>query len=114
MGSSQIIASIIFLALAIGAFVISYLQFKEKGQLFNNAYFWASQEERKQMDKNKESKKTYYRQSGFAFMLVGLIFLIFAVYIVTNWIWMYIVLWAFIILAVVYAVVSSIQIEQRK
>ena len=93
MGIGQIIVGGIFLTLAIGAFVISYLQFKEKGYLFNNAYFWASPKERKQMDKNKESKKTYYRQSGFAFMFIGLAFLIFAVYIVTDWMWMYIVFW---------------------
>ena len=75
MGIGQIIVGIIFLTLAIGAFVISYLQFKEKGYLFNNAYFWASQKERKQMDEDKESKKPHYRQSGFAFMLIGFIFL---------------------------------------
>lgn len=114
MGIGQIIVGGIFLTLAIGAFVISYLQFKEKGYLFNNAYFWASPKERKQMDKNKESKKTYYRQSGFAFMFIGLAFLIFAVYIVTDWMWMYIVFWVFVIIAVVYAVVSSVQIERRK
>lgn len=110
----QILVGVIFLTLAIGAFVISYLQFKEKGYLFNNAYFWAAQEERKQMDKNKETKKTYYRQSGFAFIFIGLIFLIFAVYIVTDWMWMYIVFWTFVIIAVVYAVVSSVQIERHK
>lgn len=114
MGISQIIAGVIFLTLAIGVFVISYLQFKGKGYLFNNAYFWASQEERKQMDKNKESKKPYYRQSGFAFMLIGLIFLIFAVYIVTDCMWIYIVLWTFVIIAVAYAVVSSVQIKRHK
>ena len=38
MSAGQIMVEIIFLALAIGAFVISYLQFKEKGFLFNNAY----------------------------------------------------------------------------
>ena len=114
MGISQIIAGVIFLTLAIGAFVISYLQFKGKGYLFNNTYFWASQEKRKQMDKSKESKKPYYRQSGFAFVLIGLIFLLSAVCIVTEWMWMYIVFWAFVILAVVYAVISSVQIERRK
>lgn len=51
------ITGIIFLTLGISAFVISYLQFKEKGYLLNNTYFWASQEERKQMDKNKESER---------------------------------------------------------
>lgn len=114
MGIGQILVGVIFLTLAIGAFVISYLQFKEKGYLFNNAYLWAAQEERKQMDKNKETKKTYYRQSGFAFIFIGLIFLIFAVYIVTDWMWMYIVFWTFVIIAVVYVVVSSVQIERHK
>ena len=71
----QMITGIIFLAFGIGAFVISYLQFKEKGYLFNNAYIWASKQERKQMDENKESKTLYYRQSGFAFILIGFIFL---------------------------------------
>lgn len=57
MRPAQMITGIIFLSLGIGAFVISYLQFKEKGYLLNNTYFWASQEERKQMDKNKESER---------------------------------------------------------
>lgn len=104
----------IFLVLAIGAFVISYFQFREKGYLFNNAYFWASQEERRRMDEKKESKKPHYRQSGFAFMLIGLIFLIYAVYIITHWIWMLAALVLTIIIAVVYAVISSIKMEQQK
>lgn len=57
MGIGQIVLGVILLTLAIGAFVISYLQFKEKGYLLNNTYFGASQEERKQMDKNKESER---------------------------------------------------------
>jgi len=52
MSPAQMIIGSIFLALGIGAFIISYLQFKEKGYLFNNAYIWASQEERKHMDKD--------------------------------------------------------------
>ncbi len=113
MGAGQIMVEIIFLALAIGAFVISYLQFKEKGFLFNNAYIWASQEERKQMDKDKESKRSYYRQSGFTFAQIGIIFLIFAVYLVADWIWMYVAFWVSVIIAVAYAVVSSIKIERQ-
>lgn len=114
MGTGQIIVEMIFLTLAIGAFAVSYLQFKEKGCLFNNAYFWASQEERGQMDENRERKKPYYRQSGFAFMLVGISLLAFAVYIATDWTWMYIAFWVFAAIAVVYAVVSSVQIERHE
>ncbi|MCI9120121.1 MAG: DUF3784 domain-containing protein [Oscillibacter sp.] len=110
----QMITGIIFLAFGIGAFVISYLQFKEKGYLFNNAYIWASKQERKQMDENKESKTLYYRQSGFAFILIGFIFLAYAVYIAADWMWMYVAFWVLVLIAVSYAVVSSIQNERHK
>ena len=109
MSPVQMIIGIIFLALGIGAFVISYLQFKEKGYLFNNTYIWASKQERKQMDENEESKTPYYRQSGFAFIFIGFIFLAYAVYIATDWMWMYVAFWALVLIAISYAVVSSIQ-----
>lgn len=114
MSSVQMIVGIIFLALSIGAFVISYLQFKEKGYLFNNAYIWASQEERKQMDENKERKKFHYRQSGVTFMLIGVVLFVYAVYTATDWIWLYAAFWVFVLIAIVYAVVSSIQNERLK
>ena len=114
MSPVQMIIGIIFLAFGIGAFVISYLQFKEKGYLFNNAYIWASKQERKQMDVNKESKTPYYRQSGFAFIFIGFIFLAYAVYIATDWMWMNVAFWALVLIAVSYAVVSSIQNERHK
>ena len=114
MGIGQIIAEVIVLTLALGAFVISYLQFKEKGYLFNNAYFWASREERKEMDKHMECKKTYYRQSGFVFLLIGLFFLTLAVILLTDWMWLYIIFGALVIIALIYALISSVQIERRK
>lgn len=114
MQIGQIIAGVIVLTLALGAFAISYLQFKEKGCLFNNAYFWASREERKEMDKNMDCKKTYYRQSGFVFLLIGLCFLILAIILATNWMWLYIVFGVLVIIALVYALISSVQIERRK
>lgn len=114
MSPARIIIGIIFLALGIGAFIISYLQFKEKGYLFNNVYFWASQEERKQMDEDKEYKKPHYRQSGFAFMFIGFIFVTYAFYIATDWIWLHVTSLVFVLIAVVYAVVSSIQNERHK
>ena len=114
MVTGKTVSAIIFLALAIGAFVISYSQFKEKGYLFNNAYFWASKEERRRMDENKESKKTHYRQSAVVFLLLGISFLAIAAYFATGWKWMYAVFGLAVIIAVVYAVVSSVKIEQRQ
>lgn len=113
MNTGQIVGCIIFLVLAIGAFVISYLQFQEKGYLFNNAYVWASQEERKKIDEYKGRKRLHYRQSGFAFMLIGFICLIETVYLATDWIWMFVAFWIAVIIAVVYAIISSIQREQK-
>ena len=114
MGTVKIVCTLIVFALAIGAFVISYLQFKGKGYLFNNAYIWASEEERRRMDENKESKNPHYRQSGFAFLLIGIIFLVLAAHFATGWKWMYAVFALAVIIAVVYAVVSSVKIEQHQ
>ena len=68
------------------------------------------------MDKNNESKRLYYRQSGAAFMLAGLLFLIEAVHIATGWIWTFAAFILAVIVTVAYAVVSSVRIErcQRK
>lgn len=112
MHTVQIVICMIFLALAVGAFVVSYFQFKERGYLFNSAYFWASQEERKRMDENKESKRPHYRQSGFAFLFIGFIFLAYAVYIAADWIWMLVASGAFVVIAVACAIVSSVQLER--
>mgnify|MGYP001114684325 CR=1 FL=1 len=57
MDLAKVISFIICLALSAGSFVISYFQFMEKGFLFNNAYLWGSQEQRRRMDQDKESKK---------------------------------------------------------
>lgn len=114
MGMGQMIVGLICLAAAAGALVISYFQFKEKGYLFNNVYLWASSAQREQMDENKESKWPHYRQSGFAFLLVGLSFLALAIYSMTDQAWSYIAFWLAMGAALVYAVASSILIERHK
>lgn len=55
----NVIGAIVLGVVAIACFVVSYLQFNEKGFLFNNAYIYASKQERETMD-----KKTHYKQSG--------------------------------------------------
>ena len=92
MDITRVVLSFILFSLAIGSFTISFFQFKERGYLFNNAYIWANREKRKRLNENKEDKTTYYRQSGFSFMFIGIIFLIFAIYIFTHWIWMLVAL----------------------
>ena len=47
---SELIWATICPGLAIVCLVISVLQFKEKGFLFNNAYIWAAKQERETMN----------------------------------------------------------------
>lgn len=59
---ASMVEIIIISVVAIICFVLSYFQFKEKGFLFNNAYIYASKQERDTMD-----KKLHYKQSGLVF-----------------------------------------------
>lgn len=65
----EIIVAIVCGILAIIYLVISIMSFKEKGFLFNNAYIWASKQEREKMN-----KKPYYRQTAIVFALIAFIF----------------------------------------
>ena len=71
MQTSEFVTFIILLVISISSFIVSTFQFKEKGFLFNNAYLYASKQERKTMN-----KKPHYKQSAIVFFLIGLIFLI--------------------------------------
>ena len=103
-----ITASILFI-ISIFAFAMSIRSFIEKGFLLNNAYIYASKQEREKMH-----KKPYYRQSAIVFLLIGLIFLLmaFSLLLEVNWI-LYAVLMIAII-AIIYAITSSIIIEKKR
>jgi len=89
---------------AIISLIISIMSFMEKGFLFNNAYIWASKQDREKMD-----KKPHYRQSAIVFALLTAIFFCIAIeyFLQTKWLW--IVEGIFIIAVLVYAIVSSIK-----
>ena len=103
----EIILSCILFLIAIGAFVMSYHSFREKGFLFNNAFIYASKQERETME-----KKSYYRQSAIVFLMIGVIFLLngVSVLLAANWIFFLVI--AIAIAAIVYAIASSIVIER--
>lgn len=105
----NIIGMIILGLLAILSFVFSYLQFHEKGFLFNNAYIYASKKERENMD-----KRPHYKQSGVIFLLLGIIWLINAVDIVLKTEWLFYLFIVVAVITVIYAIISSIVIEKRK
>ena len=103
------VVGIICFVIAIIAFVIAVLQFMEKGFLFNNAYLWASKEERKRMD-----KKSHYKQSGVVFLLIGIIFLLNAIQVLCGADWIFPVVIVVVVGTILYAIVSSVMIEKKK
>ena len=105
----NIIGTIILGVIAIACFIISYLQFKEKGFLFNNAYIYASKQEKETMD-----KKPHYKQSGIVFVFIGIIFLMNAIDIIFQTGWLNFFVIGIVIVVIVYAIVSSVMIEKRK
>lgn len=108
MSTTDIVLTIILFIVAFAMFLISYLQFKEKMVLLNNAYIYASKQERETMN-----KKPHYRQSGVVFALIGLTFMLG----VFEMIWKYDIIFycvlAICFVSVIYAIVSSIHIERK-
>ena len=105
----KIIGAILLGIVAIACFIFSYLQFQEKGFLFNNAYIYASKQERETMD-----KKPHYKQSGIVFVFIGIIFLINAIDTILQTGWLNFFVIGIAVIAIVYAIVSSLIIEKRK
>ena len=104
-----IISGIVCSILAIGAFIVSFRSFKEKGFLFNNAYLYASKEERATID-----KKPHYRQSAIVFLMIGIIFLLHAMSSLWTNSWFSYMAIVFALIAIIYAIVSSVMIERHK
>ena len=104
-----IISGIVCSILAIGAFIVSFRSFKEKGFLFNNAYLYASKEERATMD-----KKPHYRQSAIVFLMIGIIFLLNAMSSLWTNSWFSYMAIVVTLIAIIYAIVSSVMIERHK
>lgn len=100
---------IIISVVAILCFVLSYFQFKEKGFLFNNAYIYASKQERDTMD-----KKPHYKQSGIVLLMIGMIFLINVVELLFEAGWLFYLVIVITIMTIAYAITLSILIERTK
>ena len=109
MTVQQMMFFAVVLLLALGSFVLSWLQFKQKGFLLNNAYILASREERRAMDQNPESKRPHYRQSGVVLLLLGTAFLLYAGYMALELRFLLAGFWLAVIAALIYAVVSSVK-----
>ncbi len=102
-------AIIICLILAAVFYTAAYFQFREKGILLNNAYLYASAEERSSMD-----KKPHYRQSGIVFSFIGTIFVLNIIQMVTGSGLVFYFVIAITVITLLYAIVSSVRIWIKK
>ncbi len=102
------IIGILYLLLALGCGVISLFQFREKGFLFNNAYIWASKEQREKLN-----KKPHYRQSAITFALLSLVLLFVALGILLDNASFMLPAVPLVIAVLVYVMVSAVRIEQE-
>lgn len=105
---SGVIVGCFMCLLACGAFFVSASSFREKGFLFNNAYIYASKQERESMN-----KKPYYRQSAVTFLMVGGSLLLIGLSAMLNTGWISFVGMAVAAAAVVYAIASEVAIGKQ-
>lgn len=108
MDTAQIIFIAISFLLSIISFFIAFRQYKEKGFLLNNTFIYASKEERRRMN-----KKPYYRQSAIAFAIIGIMFFVTALMTITNLDWLSFVLIGLVMIAIIYAIVSSVLMGRK-
>lgn len=94
--------------LSTGLWILSFRSFREKGFLFNNAYIYASKQERERMN-----KKPHYRQSAIVFLLLGVVFALNGIALLLELEWLFWFVGTMIVITIVYAVVSGIMIEKQ-
>lgn len=104
----NLIFAIIVFIISIAMFIISFRSFREKGFLFNNAYIFASKEERATM-----YKKPYYKQVALVFLMLGILFSLIAADIIFKTGWLFYVEILCIVIVLIYAVVSSVMISRK-
>ena len=111
MTATEWIVAILVFSIAIGMAIISIRHFKDQGFLFNNSYIYASKKERETMD-----KKPYYRQSAIVFLILCFVFIVIEASLVLRDNRINLLEIPLVMAAVIYAIVSSIQIskEERK
>ena len=101
--------AIVVFVIAVALAIISYRSFKTRGFLFNNAYIFASKEERETMD-----KKPHYKQSAIVFLLLSIIFIVIGLSIIIQDSRLNLIEIPLVLGTLVYAIISSIQISRNE
>ena len=104
----SITAMIVFAVAGLLSF-FSIRSFLGKGFLLNNAYLYASEDERKTMN-----KKPYYRQSAVVFCILSIVFIVIGLSLVlhNNKILLFEIL--LVVGAIIYAIASTVHINKQK
>ena len=106
--AGELITSIILFAFS-GVFLIFGIRsFLGRGFLLNNAYLYASEEERKTMD-----KKPYYKQSAVVFCILSAVFLVIGLSVVLQNDKIILLEIPLIVGAIIYAIASTVRINNR-
>lgn len=108
MTSAELFAVILVFIIAGIMAILSFRSFKERGFLLNNAYIYATEEERKTMD-----KKPHYRQSAIVFCLISIVFIIIGLSIVSHNYRLELLEIPLVAGTIIYAVVSSVKINKK-
>ena len=109
MSAEQIVLAVILFVAAVILAFFGIRQLQCKGYCFNNAYIYASKEERETM-----YLRPYYKQSGVVFLMLACLFLLNGLRIVFDIKALLYVSFVLIAAIIIYAVVSSIRIEKNK
>lgn len=107
MTTAEPVMAIVMFVIAGILVILSIRSFLERGFVLNNAYLYASEEERKSMN-----KKPYYRQTAIVFCLLSIVFIIIGLSVILQ---NYQLEWLQIPVlagAVIYAIVSTKRINQ--
>lgn len=108
MTTVEIVMAVVMFAIAGLWLFLGIRIFMERGFLLNNAYIYATKEERKTMD-----KKPYYRQSAVAFCLLSAMFVIIGLSVLFQNDTIMLLVIPFAVAVVLYAVVSSVLQHKR-
>lgn len=103
----QIVESVIGGIISILLFTYSFFTSKEKGPILSNTYLLATLEERKKVDKSAE-----YHLVTVVFGILGMVFLLFTIFILTSWSWINYIMGMLILIDIIYAITASIKSEK--
>ncbi len=108
MNTGEIIVAIIVFILSGILLFLGIRQFMEKGFLLNNAWLYATKEQRKTMN-----KKPYYRQSAIVFCILSAVFIVVGLSLVLQNDRFLLFEIPLISGVIIYVIVSSIQINTQ-